>query len=75
MMLLPPAPGLCQTCAVDHPSDEPHDVQSLYYQVKFKMEHGREPTWEDALTHVSDEMHAAWVAELSVHGVEVTSRD
>lgn len=42
MMLLPPAPGMCQECAADHAADEPHGRDSLYYQYRFRSEHGLE---------------------------------
>jgi hypothetical protein len=51
MTLLPPAPGNCQVCAAYHHPDEPHNLRSLYYQIKFQQEHGRPPTWDDALAH------------------------
>ena len=43
-MLLPPAKDVCQECAVKHAPEEPHNKDSLYYQVKFHKEHGRYPT-------------------------------
>lgn len=71
MMLLPPKPGVCQECAVDHDPKLPHNKDSLYYQTKFHMEHGRYPTWEDAMSHCSDEMKEFWREELKKHGVDV----
>lgn len=71
MMLLPPSPDVCQECARDHAPELPHDAQSLYYQVKFKMQHGRGATWADAMAHCSDEIKALWTAELEKLGVEV----
>lgn len=71
MWLLPPAPGLCQVCAVDHPADQPHNAQSFYYQFSFNLEHGRCPTWVDAMAHCSDEVKAHWRAELTAMGIDV----
>lgn len=71
MMLVPPAPHLCQECAVEHSPGMPHDAHSLYYQTKFQIEHGRAPTWADAIAHCSDEMKAYFVKELRRHGIEV----
>lgn len=72
MTLLPPAPGLCQICATDHEPHLPHNKQSLYYQMAFKIEHGREATWADALAHCSDEMKDLWVEALKKdHGIHV----
>jgi hypothetical protein len=66
MMLLAPAPGLCQQCAVDHDPAEPHNQQSLHYQYWFRLAEaraGREerwPTWEDAMVHCTPEVQQAW---------------
>ena len=59
-LLLPPRPGLCQTCAKAHRPELPHDPESLYYQTKFNMEHGRIPTWDDAMAHCSEATKAEW---------------
>lgn len=69
--LLPPPPGVCQTCAVAHAASHPHDAQSLYYQTHFSLEHGRPPTWHDALAHCNAEMKAFWLRELARRGVDV----
>lgn len=71
MMLLPPREGVCQECAKDHEAHLPHNAQSLYYQVAFQMEHGRSPSWLDAMAHCSDEMRALWTAALTARGVDV----
>ena len=71
MILLPPRSDVCQECARDHDPRLPHDKQSLYYQVKFKMEHGRGATWADAMGHCSDEIKAAWTDGLKKFGIEV----
>lgn len=70
-MLLPPIPDVCQECAREHDPKLPHDKQSLYYQMKFQLEHGRGATWADAMAHCSDEIKALWTAELKKLGVEV----
>lgn len=67
--LLKPAPDKCQECAVDHFPDQPHNKDSLYYQVKFEMEYGRPPTWADAMAHCTEELQAAWKEELISRGV------
>lgn len=43
-MILPPPSGKCQECAVDHKPEEPHNRDSLYYQMAFRQKHGRWPT-------------------------------
>lgn len=69
--LLPPAPDKCQICAGDHPPELPHNQQSLYYQVRFQREHGRWPTWTDALEHCPPAIRAAWTEELRKRGIDV----
>lgn len=62
--LLPPPPGVCQECAVDHEPGQAHDKQSLFYQYYFRSHHGRWPTWRDAISHCTAEVRAFWEAEL-----------
>lgn len=59
-MLLPPAPGACEECAMTHPPDTPHNPQSLFYQTKFNLEHGRAATWGDAWAHCEPNMIDLW---------------
>lgn len=63
--LLPPADGLCRICAVDHKPDAPHNAQSLFYQMRFKLRYQRDGTWADALAHCKPTIVAAWKAELT----------
>ena len=69
--LMPPAKDRCQICATKHEPELPHNRDSLFYQMAFNGEHGRWPTWADAMAHCSDDMRAAWTAELQTHGVDV----
>jgi hypothetical protein len=62
--LLPPATGTCKECAVEHSPDLPHNRDSLYYVIKYNMEHGRAPTWADAMEHCSLEVQIKWEREL-----------
>lgn len=62
--VLPPAADKCQICAMSHPSDQPHNVQSLYYQMIFNGNVGRAATWADALAHCSEEIKRQWEKEL-----------
>lgn len=66
--LLPPSPEYCQVCAVKHPPEQPHDRQSLFYQTKFNLEHGRAPTWADAMSHCAEPVKEAWQRELKDSG-------
>lgn len=69
--LLPPSPNACQECARIHGADEPHDANSLYYQMHFKLATGRDPTWADAMAHCPEWTKAAWVAELKARGIQI----
>lgn len=64
--LLPAAPGACQTCATEHPPNAPHNLQSLYYGVRFKGLHGRDPTWFDCFAHLNVPMEPCIEAVNSV---------
>lgn len=67
--LMPPAEGVCQTCAVDHDPASPHNRDSLYYQYAFYRQHGHWPTWRDAMDHCTEEMREAWLEALRERGV------
>lgn len=64
MQLMPPRPGLCAVCAGNHQAEEPHNAQSLYWGVAFNADHGRAPTWADAIAHCDEAVQAAWTNEL-----------
>lgn len=67
MMLLPPAAGHCQQCAVKHDPAQPHNQQSLYWQFWFTMtypELERSPTWADAMEHCTPTVRDHWITEL-----------
>lgn len=64
MHMLPAAPGKCPECAVDHPPEQPHNAQSLFYQMQFHGAHQRWPTWKDAVAHCSPDVAASWEAHL-----------
>lgn len=66
--VIPPRPGVCRICAARHRPEEPHDRDSLYYQNRFYMRHRRFPTWDDAMSHCSDDMKRAFLAELDRRG-------
>lgn len=68
MTLLPCKKDVCQECAVDHAPEEPHNQQSLYYQYKFYGEHGRWPTWKDAIAHCDESTQGMWESELKRMG-------
>ena len=68
-ILVPPHPSKCQKCATDHLPEMPHNQQSFFWKVWFKMEYGREPTWEDAMKHCSEEMKKYLVKELKKYNI------
>lgn len=68
MMMLPAAPGKCPECAGEHLPSDPHNAQSLFYQMRFHSEHGRWPCWADALAHCTEPVRVAWEAELRRRG-------
>ena len=63
-MALLPAPDVCQECACVHAPAEPHNRDSLYYQLRFHRAHGRLPGWSDAMSHCSALVQAEWRAVL-----------
>ncbi|WP_066723475.1 hypothetical protein [Sphingomonas pituitosa] len=71
MMLMPAREGTCEICATAHKLELPHNAQSLFYQTRFNIEHGRAPDWRDAMAHCSDEMRALWTEQLTARGVDV----
>lgn len=75
MTILPPAPGKCPECAVAHDPALPHNVNSLYYQMKFYQKHDRVPKWADAMEHCDDGVKEAWTKALLEHGVQVYGPD
>lgn len=64
-------PGTCPECAVAHAPEQPHNPQSFAYQYKFYDQHGRWPTWADAMEHCSPTVKAHWIAELAKRGITV----
>lgn len=62
--MLPPPKDKCQICAVAHPPEQPHNAQSLYYQMAFNGIVGRGPTWADAVAHCADDVKEHWEREL-----------
>ena len=71
LRILPPGPGKCPQCAVEHDAKDPHDLQSLYYRMKFRQQHGRFPTWWDAMDHCEADTRVAWIKALKASGVDL----
>ena len=72
MLLLPPAPGTCPACAVQHARHLPHDRTSIYYQMRFYGLRGRWPTWADATAHCIPEVIEKWKLAMVYRGIEWT---
>lgn len=70
-LLLPPEPGTCVECGVEHPLEDLHDAGSLFYQYKFYAEHSRWPTWTDAMAHCSEEVKKIMAGILDEIGVKI----
>lgn len=68
MQLLPAAPGTCPLCAHPHGPTYPHNCQSIFYQMRFNMAHGRGATWADAVAHCQPDMVALWKKALTEKG-------
>ena len=66
-----PVPGNCPVCATAHDAEEPHDLNSLYYQNQFFKSHRRFPTWSDALSHCGAMTKAKWIEKLRKNGIEI----
>lgn len=73
--LLPAAPGRCPECASEHPPEQPHNRDSLFYQIKFHQEYGRYPTWNDAWQHCTPEMQRTWRKALWEIGIDVPEEE
>lgn len=71
MKLLPPHKQACQVCGhiPNHAPEEPHNALSLYYQYSFYFQHGRWPTWVDAMAHCTIDVRERWIAELKRKGL------
>ena len=73
MILMKPHPDACQVCARQHEAHLPHDQQSLYYQMTFHAQHGRYPTWGDAMAHCHPNVQRIWTKGLRQHGIDIDS--
>lgn len=72
MSLLGKVPeGKCPVCGTAHREESPHNRDSLIYQYKFYDEHGRWPTWKDAMEHCPEEIKEAWIEALTEREVKV----
>jgi len=63
-------PGTCTECGIKHDHYLPHDRESLVYQYIFYDQHGRWPTWEDAMAHCTDKVKEYWREALVKRGIK-----
>lgn len=54
--ITPPADGACSICATQHPPHYPHNRHSVYYQMRFRQDHGQLPTMDDAMAHCREDV-------------------
>ena len=71
ILIVPPKDGACPVCGDEHESTEPHNLNSLVYQHRFRKRNGRYPTWADAMAHCGERVRERWVRKLKRHGIEV----
>lgn len=69
MKVCAPVPGTCPVCATKHEATAPHDRDSVYYQAKFRRQHKRLPSWEDAMGHCSETVKLLWRKKLAKRGI------
>lgn len=69
--ILPPREGRCPVCAATHAPELPHNKDSLYYQMRFRQQHGRFPTWKDATAHCSPEAKRFFADEYAKRGISI----
>jgi hypothetical protein len=67
--VLPAPPDRCQICAMPHGLEEPHNRQSLFYQLFFHQRYGRWPTWHDAIAHCPANVQQVWREALLKRGI------
>lgn len=65
------APETCSKCGIAHNPHYPHNQQSLFWQYQFYNEHGRWPTWKDAMAHCPDDIKELWSQELRKLGIQI----
>jgi hypothetical protein len=58
--ILKPGEEMCQTCGVRHEENEPHDANSLYWNLHNELRNLPEPTWSDAIAHCDQDTQKHW---------------
>lgn len=70
--ILPLTRWTCPLCADRHTEKEPHNRNSLYYQMRFFQDHHRLPTWGDTIADCSPFRKAYWKMEMKNKGVKIS---
>lgn len=58
-------PLLCKECRSLHGENIPHK-NTLFYRTNFKINHGREPDWMDAVDHCSEEVQQEFAEAIMI---------
>lgn len=66
-----PGRGKCPVCATKHDPADPHDPNSLFYQIGFWKRNRRFPSWADAMEHCSPMTKLVWMDKLKKRGIRV----
>lgn len=67
--IIAPEPGACKICAALHNPDQPHERDSLYYQMRFFQVYNRFPSWDDAMAHCSKAVQLQVKQDLIERGI------
>jgi hypothetical protein len=66
ILLMPPGEGKCPKCAAQHKPDEPHEIRSLYYLMKFWQKEKRFPTTWDTVQDCPEDVIERWRERLGI---------
>ena len=72
MWFLPARSGTCAMCATKHNPSHAHNLQSVFYCMRFKAKWGRDPTWADACAHLTEDERRDWKAAMRETSAEWT---
>lgn len=72
LRLLPVAEGLCVQCATKHRILNPHNFWSMYYKMRFRIQHGRDATQADCVAHLSKTTQSVYREALGKFGRDWT---
>ncbi len=73
MMFLLSSPDRCEECDRDHEPAHPHNMDSPNYAKWFFAQHGRYPTWADAMGHCPEHEKEAWAWALNALEIDLNT--